>query len=190
MTVAQTIRMTVEEYLTRERQAVEKSEFYKGECFAMAGASRRHNMLSLRLASRLENYLSGNPCQPYMADMRLHMEAHEHYVYPDVLVVCDEKAYIEEDTVNDATIIIEVLSASTESYDRGKKFLHYQSLASLQEYVLVSQEEMLVEVFHRKVSDWHYQALSKPADRLVFPSIELSYSLADLYESVLLTEAS
>lgn len=178
--------MTAEEYLARERQAEEKSEFYQGECFAMAGASRRHNRLSVNILRHLANHLASKPCQPYVADMRLYIEAHEHYVYPDVLVVCDEKAYVDEENCKDATVIVEVLSPSTETYDRGLKFLHYQSLPSLQEYVLISQEVLQVEVYHRRIQkqDWIYQALSQPEDALVLSSIDFSCRLAELYESI------
>ncbi len=186
MSVMEKKVMTAEEYLARERQAEEKSEFYQGECFAMAGASRRHNLLSVNILRHLANHLASKPCQPYVADMRLYIEAHEHYVYPDVLVVCDEKAYVDEENCKDATVIVEVLSPSTETYDRGLKFLHYQSLPSLQEYVLISQEILQVEVYHRRIQkqDWIYQALSQPEDALVLSSIDFSCRLAELYESI------
>ena len=186
MSVMEKKVMTAEEYLARERQAEEKSEFYQGECFAMAGASRRHNRLSVNILRHLANHLASKPCQPYVADMRLYIEAHEHYVYPDVLVVCDEKAYVDEENCKDATVIVEVLSPSTETYDRGLKFLHYQSLPSLQEYVLISQEVLQVEVYHRRIQkqDWIYQALSQPEDALVLSSIDFSCRLAELYESI------
>ena len=186
MSVMEKKVMTAEEYLARERQAEEKSEFYQGECFAMAGASRRHNLLSVNILRHLANHLASKPCQPYVADMRLYIEAHEHYVYPDVLVVCDEKAYVDEENCKDATVIVEVLSPSTETYDRGLKFLHYQSLPSLQEYVLISQEVLQVEVYHRRIQkqDWIYQALSQPEDALVLSSIDFSCRLAELYESI------
>ena len=186
MSVMEKKVMTAEEYLARERQAEEKSEFYQGECFAMAGASRRHNLLSVNILRHLANHLASKPCQPYVADMRLYIEAHEHYVYPDVLVVCDEKAYVDEENCKDATVIVEVLSSSTETYDRGLKFLHYQSLPALQEYVLISQEVLQVEVYHRRIQkqDWIYQALSQPEDALVLSSIDFSCRLAELYESI------
>ena len=186
MSVMEKKVMTAEEYLARERQAEEKSEFYQGECFAMAGVSRRHNLLSVNILRHLANHLASKPCQPYVADMRLYIEAHEHYVYPDVLVVCDEKAYVDEENCKDATVIVEVLSPSTETYDRGLKFLHYQSLPSLQEYVLISQEILQVEVYHRRIQkqDWIYQALSQPEDALVLSSIDFSCRLAELYESI------
>lgn len=139
-----------EEYLASERTSQEKSEWYQGECFAMAGGTRWHNLLAGKLYTAFVRHLAGNSCTPYMADVRLYIETHQHYVYPDVMVVCNEDAYIADDMVNDATIIIEVLSPTTESYDRGLKFLHYQSLSSLCEYVLISQQTIQVEIFRRK----------------------------------------
>ncbi|OQX03873.1 MAG: hypothetical protein BWK80_54720, partial [Desulfobacteraceae bacterium IS3] len=94
--------------------------------------------------------------------MRLDIRLHNHYVYPDVFVVCDESAYIADDMVNDALVIIEVLSPTTESYDRGKKFLHYQSLDSFREYVLISQSHIQVEVFRRNDAEkWEYEILTE-----------------------------
>ncbi len=179
------------EYLETERNALEKSEYYQGECFAMAGASRRHNILTLNMATSLNLHLQDHPCQPYATDMRLYIKEHQHYVYPDVLVVCHESAYADEDMVEDATVIVEVLSPATESYDRGKKFLHYQSLTSFQEYVLMSQEAIQVEVFHRKQkNEWSYQALTKPEDQLILDSIQFSCLLSEMYRSVPFVESS
>lgn len=192
MSVLEQKVMTAEEYLKIERQAATKSEFYNGECFAMSGASRRHNILAGNGFGILRNHLLGKPCQPYMADMRLNIEVYAHYVYPDVFVVCGEAAYVEEDLCNDATVIVEVLSPSTENYDRGLKFLHYQSLPSLQEYVLISQEAMQVEIYHRRVEehDWIYQALCEPEALLKLTSLDFVCPLENLYESVSLPEPS
>jgi Uma2 family endonuclease len=181
--------MTEEDYLSYERQAKQRNEFYNGECFAMAGASRWHNILSGRIFSALFRHLDGKSCTPYMADMRLYLETHQHYVYPDVLVVCEEKAYIADDMVNDASVIIEVLSPSTELYDRGRKFLHYQSLPSLQEYVLFSQEVMQVEIFHRRERyKWEYERLNQPDDMLFIEILQFSITLAELYKNIPLAQ--
>ncbi len=174
------------EYLMAERQATEKSEYYQGECFAMAGASRWHNVLAGRMFAALVAHLDGNRCYPYMADMRLHIKTHQHYVYPDVMVVCDEAAYSAEDMVDDATVIIEVLSASTEAYDRGLKFLHYQSLKGLQEYVLISQDSVRVELYRRNAEgNWLYQVFERSSDTLRLESLALAFDvrLAELYRT-------
>ena len=187
MQAVQQIRQTIseEEYLVKERQQQEKHEWYRGECFAMAGGTRWHNMLALRIVSTLASHLNGKPCTPYMSDFRLYIETQHHYVYPDVLVVCDESAYIADDMANDATIIIEILSPSTEVYDRGRKFLHYQSLPSLREYVLVSQQTTQVEIYRRKEDGkWEYERLTLPSDVLIFATIEYRLTLENLYQSI------
>lgn len=177
--------ITEEEYLFNERHAAERNEFYNGECFAMAGASRWHNILSGRIFSALVRHLDGKSCTPYMADMRLYLETHRHYVYPDILIICEEKAYIADDMVNDAAVIIEVLSPSTELYDRGRKFLHYQSLPSLREYVLISQKIMQIEIFHRRERyKWEYERLNQPDELLSFEIIQFSIRLAELYKNI------
>lgn len=174
-----------EEYLSAERQHEEKNEWYQGECFAMAGGTRWHNILSSRIIAALVRHLDGRPCTPYMADFRLSIETHQHYVYPDIMVVCKEAAYIADDMVNDADIIIEVLSKGTESYDRGKKFLHYQSVPSLREYVLVNQYAMQVEIYRRKQNGkWEYERLTRPSDALLFETIDCVISLENLYRSI------
>lgn len=171
-----------EEYLATERQEREKHEWYQGECFAMAGGTRWHNMLSGRIFSALVQHLDSTPCTPYMADLRLHIETHHHYVYPDVMVVCEEEVYIADDMVNDATVIIEILSPSTESYDRGRKFLHYQSLPSLREYILISQHTVQVESYRRRQDEkWEYERLTQPSNILTIAIINYIRSLWKSY---------
>ena len=107
-------KLTESEYLEMERQAEERHGFYDGECYAMSGASRKHNRLAVKMVSRLEQHFAGKPCDAYMADMRLQIDAYRHYTYPDVMAVCSEDAYVADDMVNDATVIVEVLSPRTE----------------------------------------------------------------------------
>lgn len=174
-----------EEYLATERMSQEKHEWYQGECFAMAGGTRWHNLITGKIYAACVQHLAGKPCTPYMADFRLYIESHQHYVYPDVLVVCQPEAYIADDMVNDATIIIEVLSPSTESYDRGRKFLHYQSLPSLRECVLISQQSIQVEIFRRKPTGrWEYECLTHPSDSLTLETINYSIVLEELYRDI------
>ena len=181
--------ITAGEYLSLERQAEEKNEFYQGECMAMAGGSRWHNRSAGQIFAALVHHLDGKPCTPFMADMRLCIEAHQHYVYPDVLVVCLEEAYIADDMVKDATVIIEVLSPSTESYDRGRKFLHYQSLTSFREYVLITQNVMQAEVFRRgEKHKWEYERLNEPTDVVNLETLQFSITLAELYKAIRFTQ--
>ena len=174
-----------EDYLAQERQSQEKHEWYEGECVAMAGGTRWHNILAGRIFSELVPHLDGKACTPYIGDLRLFIERHQHYVYPDILVVCDEMAYIADDMVNDAVVVIEILSPSTESHDRGRKFLHYQSLPSLREFVFVSQKSMQVEVYRRTHgAKWEYERLTEPSDMLVLETIGYTLTLDALYRSI------
>ncbi len=152
----------------------------------MAGGTRWHNLLASRILSALAAHLEGTECTPYMADLRLYIEAHHHYVYPDILVVCDEAAYIAEDMVNDASVIVEILSSGTESYDRGRKFLHYQSLPSLREYVLIGQTTMQAEIYRRKHDGkWEYERLTEPTAQLrldTFREKNINQAIQDIEE--------
>ncbi len=177
--------ISADEYLSIERQTEERNEFCQGESMSMAGGSRWHNRLAGQIFAALVHHLDGNPYMPYMAGIRLFIKAHQHYVYPDVLVVCHEEAYIADDMVNDATVIIEILSPSTESYDRGRKFLHYQSLPSLREYVLITQDAMQSEIFRRgEKHKWEYERINEPTDILNLETHQFSISLAELYKAV------
>jgi len=157
--------------------------------YGLAGGARWHNRLAGQIFAALVHHLDGKPCTPFMADMRLCIEAHQHYVYPDVLVVCLEEAYIADDMVKDATVIIEVLSPSTESYDRGRKFLHYQSLTSFREYVLITQNVMQAEVFRRgEKHKWEYERLNEPTDVVNLETLQFSITLAELYKAIRFTQ--
>ncbi len=145
------------DYLATERAAEYKSEYYRGEMFAMAGASREHNLIVGNLARELGNRLRNGPCEVYSSDMRVKVDATGLYTYPDVVVACDGPEFEDEqvDTLLNPTLLIEVLSESTEKYDRGKKSGHYRQLASLKEYLLVSQDEPHVEHYARQ-GDGHW----------------------------------
>ena len=136
--------------------------------------------------------MRGKPCRPYVADLRVKLHVRDQYVYPDVVVVCGQAAFVEEDLASDATLIIEVLSPSTESRDRGANFFGYQNLPSLQEYVLVSQEAILVEVFRKEQSrHWHYEVLQGLEAALKLESVAYSGTLGEWYEDTgLLEEAA
>ena len=174
-----------EEYLAAERKSSERHEYYQGECFAMAGASRWHNLLAGRIFSGLLRHLDGKDCVPYMTDMRLYLDIQQSFVYPDVMVVCGEDAYIADDMVNDADIIVEVLSPSTEAHDRGSKFLQYQSLPSLREYVLVSQKSVQVECYRQKAGGrWEYERLIPPSECLAIDTVHFQIGLEELYRGI------
>lgn len=178
---------TPQEYLRLEREADYKSEYFKGEIFAMAGASENHNMISRRVSGALYNHLQGKRCTHYSADMKLHIPANTLYTYPDLMVVCGDKKFVdgEKDIIMNPVIIIEILSKTTEAYDRGDKFALYRSIPSLREYVLISSTSLRAEVM-RKESDLGLWFLASEADTLEgsieIKNIELKLSLSDIYE--------
>ena len=138
------------EYLRLERAATYRSEFYRGEIFAMAGGSPKHSRLKTNVLTELNNQLKGKPCVPFDSDLRIKCPT-GLYTYPDASVICGELEVDDEhkDTVLNPTLIVEVLSKITEAYDRGKKFDHYRTIPSLREYLLVSQDEPMVQRFLR-----------------------------------------
>ncbi len=180
-------KVRLEDYLAAERRSETRSEYLNGEVLAMTGASRRHNLIVWSLAGALYSQLRGRGCEAYVADMRVFIPAVGLYTYPDIAVACGEPRFedSELDTLLNPTLIIEVLSATTEGYDRGRKSSYYRSLDSLQEYVLVSQEEVRVELYTCQ-EDGHW--LLSEADRLEasvdLVSIGCTLRLAEVYERV------
>jgi len=150
-------RYSPQEYLALERVATHKSEYYRGEIFAMAGASILHNLIVGNLIACLHNALSGSGCRVYPRDLRV-ATPDGLYTYPDVTVMCGEHTFDDHgrDTLTNPQILIEVLSESTEAYDRGKKFELYRSLPSLRNYILVEQTSALVYCYHRQNDPDHW----------------------------------
>ncbi|MCK6630505.1 MAG: Uma2 family endonuclease [Anaerolineae bacterium] len=140
-----------EEYLALEEMAEYRSEYYRGEIFAMAGGSANHNRIAGNIYLELRETLKGKPCEAFITDMRLHVKKNSLYTYPDVMVVCGRIEYVKgrTDTLTNPVVIIEVLSDSTQAYDRGAKFELYRAIESLQDYVLVDQGRVHVEYFHK-----------------------------------------
>ncbi len=180
-------RLTVAEYFAIEELANWKSEFFDGEMFAMAGASREHNAVSSNLFSKLAVAFDGGPCRLFAADQRVKVDQTGLYCYPDLLIVCDEPAYAAENrnTLTNPKVVIEVLSDSTERYDRTTKFRHYKALPSVTEYLLVAQDEPLVERFVRQPDGVWGQADFVGLDAtLVLATVPASVPLADVYRGV------
>jgi Uma2 family endonuclease len=144
--------LTPEQYLELERAAETRHEYYNGEVFAMAGGSLRHAVVSQNFARELGNALKQRPCLVMSSDVRIRVAVDGLYTYPDVVVVCDPPKFVDNrsDTLLNPTLLVEVLSPSTEAHDRGFKFAQYRTIEGLQEYVLVSQAEARVEVFRRQ----------------------------------------
>lgn len=176
--------LTAEEYLAIEEQADYKSEYYKGEMFAMAGATANHNLLAFQLAGLLGQQLRGKPCRGLTSDMRVHVPAANLYAYPDMTIVCGPLR-IERDNLLNPTLIVEVLSPSTEGYDRGRKFDHYRAIESLAQYVTVAQDRMQVLV-HSRTPDGHWLLTSatRREDTIDLASIGCRIPVGELYEAV------
>jgi len=180
-------RSTPEEYLALERASAYKSEYYNGEIFAMSGASRRHVLIVTNLVTQLATQLKKRDCEVYSADMRLKIEATRSYTYPDVIVVCEEPLFSDEqkDTLINPNVIVEVLSDSTQGYDRGGKFEQYRTLESFKEYLLISQDKPHVEHFVRQADNrWLLRETNKMEDSIELSSIDCTLPLAEIYDKV------
>lgn len=181
-------RFTPEEYLSMEREAEYKSEYLDGHIYAMAGASREHNLIVASLLREIGIQIKGRLCEAYPSDMRVqvHDRNFYFYTYPDVMVTCGEPVLSDEkmDTLTNPTVLFEVLSPSTEGYDRGRKFELYRKIGSLQEYVLVAQDRAFVEHYVRSGSKWELSDISGLDDALQLESIKCELALRDIYDKV------
>jgi len=183
--------LTPQEYLARERQAEYRSEFYRGEMFAMSGATWEHTLIKDNLAGEAGNRLKGGPCQVVTSDLRVKVDATGLYTYPDLVFVCDPPQFEDHvhDTLLNPRVIVEVLSNSTEKYDRGTKFGHYRQLPSVVEYVLVAQDRPLVERYVRQADDsWLLTAFSELTGSFEFGSVAVSIPLDEVYRGVQFTD--
>jgi Uma2 family endonuclease len=181
-----------EEYLRLERQSEYKSEYLNGEIFAMSGASRKHNLITGNIGSELNQQLRGKPCEAYMSDMRVKVTATGLYTYPDVVVVCGEPKFEDTfvDTLLNPTLLVEVLSQSTERYDRIAKSSYYRTLDSLSEHLLVAQDEVRLEQYVKQTDGrwvlFEYSALENVVE---LSSISCSLALRDVYDKVSFDQA-
>lgn len=180
-------KLTQEDYLAIERKAEFKSEYYKGEMFAMAGATRAHVVICDNLTTIFHIRMRGRPCQSFSSEMRVKAEEAGLYTYPDISVACEDINFEDEelDILTNPVVLIEILSKSTEGYDRGKKFELYRKLKSLREYVMIAQDRPHVEVFKRNDGDqWTLSETDDLTGSIELKSIECTLSLADIYEKV------
>ena len=190
MDAQQKTYLTPEQYLAIERRAETKSEYLDGEMFAMSGASREHNLIVVNLTREISAQLRDKPCETYSNDQRVRVLTTGLYTYPDLVVACGEPRFEDKafDTLLNPTLIIEVLSPSSEAYDRGKKFEHYQTLPSLAEYVLVCQDEPRVEQFLRQGGNrWLLTVATGLEASIALPSIQCELALAEVYRKVKLS---
>jgi Uma2 family endonuclease len=190
--------LTAEEYLDLEEKAEYKSEYLDGELLAMAGASPEHDTIAVNLIATLHSQLKGTPCKAHSSDMRVAVSSANAYTYPDISICCKDASYARRGTANllNPVVIIEVLSPSTEIYDRRKKFRKYKQIPSLMEYVLVSQDEVLVERYVRQPNaeaggglrpdggDWLYSSVSSLDDSLILTAGPAALKLRDVYDRV------
>ncbi len=151
--------MTAGEYLAWEREQADKHHYLRGEVFAMAGGSMRHNALGMRVGAKLDAAFGDGPCRALSSDQRVAIRDAEHYVYPDVTVICARPEFAPgtKDTLVNPSVVVEVLSKSTEAYDRGAKWDDYRQLPSVTDYLLVSQSSPRIEHFQRGDGEWHYR---------------------------------
>ncbi len=178
--------ITPEEYLHLERASEERHEYFNGEIFAMSGASREHNLISANTNRHIGAQLDELPCELYQSDMRVKITPTGLYTYPDIVISCGTPKFedTELDTLLNPTVIIEVLSSSTEKYDRGKKFQHYRNISTLKEYLLIAQDNIHIEQFAKQSSLWIYTDANSLDDVLTLASIECTLALSSVYKKV------
>ena len=180
-----TYYLTPEEYLAIERKAEYKSEYVDGVVYVMAGGSERHNLIAANTIISIGVQLRNRPCRVYPSDLKVRVPSSKRFFYPDVSVICGETRFAddERDVILNPVLIVEVLSESTAAYDRGKKFLSYQQIESLQEYLLISQDEAIIEHYIRQSNDtWLYAKAIGLEETIILPSIECEIALRDIYD--------
>jgi Uma2 family endonuclease len=175
--------LTEEEYLSFERSSNVRHEYLSGHIYAIAGATREHNLITGNVAGELRAQLKGKPCETYSNDMRVWIPRAGQYTYPDVVVVCGTPQFLDDqaDTLLNPLVIIEVLSSSTEAYDRGEKFRDYRSIESFSEYVLISQAKRGVDHFTKVNNIWTIQEVEQ---EIRFVTIPCRLTFSDIYDRV------
>jgi Uma2 family endonuclease len=187
MSLPQRKTYTPEEYLDLERNTDTRNEYLNGEIFAMTGASRKHNLITVNVGSSLHSQLKGQQCEAYTTDMRIKITASGLYTYPDVVVACTSPVFEDEriDTLLNPTVIIEVLPKSTTGYDRGDKSEYYRTLDSLSEYLLVAQDKPHVEHYVRQPGNqWLLSEADGLSGAIDLRSINCRLVMSDIYDKV------
>ncbi|MBD0337064.1 MAG: Uma2 family endonuclease [Cyanobacteria bacterium Co-bin13] len=179
--------LTPDEYLQLEAQSATKHEYIGGHIYAMVGATDAHVTLAGNLFALLRSHVRGTGCRTYISDMKARIEARNRFYYPDVMVTCDPRDQETSNYKRFLKLVVEVLSDSTEAFDRGDKFADYQALESVQEYVLINTRQQRVECFRRNEAGlWVLQYYTLETGTFHLKSVGLSTTLADLYEDVTL----
>lgn len=184
MSASSSRHYTLEDYLSVEEMSAVRHELLDGQIFAMAGGTPEHAALSAAIVVLLGARLRGKPCRPYSADLRIRVLQTGLATYADAAVICGEPARdpASPTHVTNPTVLVEVLSPSTEEYDRGEKREHYQRIESLREYVLIAQDRRRVEVFRRSGEGWELRVCG-PSEAFELPSLGLSVPIDELYEA-------
>lgn len=175
-----------EQYLEMERASEEKHEYYKGEIYAMSGASRRHNFIAKNLNTLILPFLKDKSSDMFGSDLRVHIPENSLYTYPDFSIICGEWQTIddEKDTVTNPSVIIEILSKSTRDYDRGTKFTLYRSIKTLKEYILIDSTSVSVELFSRKDEQWLLTEYKTLSSSFTISTIGLTIYIQHIYEGI------
>ena len=179
--------LSAEEYLEAERKAVEKHELINGKIITMQGASLKHNKIVANLIIGIGSFLKGKPCDVYPSDLRVNVPSTNSFMYPDLTIVCDKPELLDEhfDNLLNPSVIIEVLSPSTESHDRGTKFFNYQQIPSLKEYILINSTSILISTITKKDDGlWKFENITDAAALLTISTINQQLPLADIYDGV------
>jgi Uma2 family endonuclease len=180
-----------EDYLVMERASQEKHEYFKGEIFAMSGASNEHNDITYNINRLVAPFLHGKGCKLYGSDFRIHIPENTLYTYPDFTIVCGkaETTEIYTDNLTNPAVIIEILSKTTKDYDRGSKFMLYRSIKTLKEYLLIDSTTISVEHFEKQNDNsWRLTEFKQLSDNFVISTIGLTLLLKDIYEDVSIEE--
>ena len=182
--------LTEEQYLEIERAAEVRSEFYRGEMFAMAGSSEAHNLLVGNLYAIVRPQLHSRGCKAYFVDMRVRISVTGSYFYPDLAVVCGKPEFLKgpPDTLLNPKVVVEVLSQSTERWDRGRKFQNYKTIPSLEQYLLISSDNVFLDLYTRQRSgDWLLSSFDQLEQTVELQSVGCRLPVAELYQGVDLT---
>lgn len=178
---------TQDEYLAFERASLEKHEYYQGEIFDMAGGSLSHSQLQMNFTRETGYFLKGKSCKIHASELRVHIPLNTLYTYPDAQIICGEIRMLDNafDTILNPVVIVEILSKSTQSYDRGDKFLLYRSIQSLKEYILIDSLSVKVEHYTRQENeDWVLKEYTSLSDSLYIQSIKYTLPLSELYSGI------
>jgi len=181
---------TEQEYIQFERASIGKHEYFDGQIYAMTGASRIHNLIAGNTLAMLHRQLRKKPCEIFPSDMRVKVTRTGLYTYPDLVIICGKPEFTDDtlDTLINPLVLIEILSPSTERYDRGMKFQNYRTIETLQDYILIAQDQYHVEHYSRQdTGQWLFQEAIGRESALTIRSIECTLTLGDVYEKVAIT---